>query len=282
MTKLIPNSFQQHNYYTDVLHQFLTGEEVKVLDKAIREILGWSDRISTRRAPISLSTFTDGKPGWLDEAGHHLGEEVMRLLGNRMCYGCGLSVGAVRRALDALDEFNILLKVGQPGPNGQEYWLQDDINKIDWPGLLERRDKKNRKNKTRTRKAVEVRTQAPQPPPEPEPHNDPVGELLTDFCQIFGAPMPESRTKVDDWCDSLEEIRRMTNGDLSKARELLLDTFKNLPSKYTVTGPGSIIEPCRTVLINQTRANNGGKPNNDTTRDEHRTTAVAQQQLADW
>ncbi len=281
--KLIPNSYQTHNYYVDLLHQFLTGEEVKVLDKAIREILGWTDRVSSRKAHISLSTFMDGKPGWVDEAGHYLGEGVMRLLGNRMCYGCGLSVGALRSALDALNEFNILLKVGEPGPEGQCYWLQDDINQIDWTGLIERQEKKSKQNKRRVKAASQARTQVPKLAPEPAQTADPIGELLADFCQIFGAPMPESRTRVDDWCDDLEEIYRMTGMDLAKTKLLLSETSKNLPVKYTVTGPGSIIEPCRTTLINQTRANNGGKPNNDTTRNKQsRTSELAQQQLADW
>lgn len=280
--KLIPNSYQTHNSYVDILHQFLTGEEVKVLDKAIREILGWTDRISSRKAPISLSTFTDGKPGWVDEEGHHLGAEVTKLLGNRMCYGCGLSIGAIRNALDALHEFNILLKIGDPSPNGQVYWLQDDINKIDWAGLIERQAKKNKSNKRRVRSAAMARAKSNPSPAAPQPTGDPVGELLTDFCQTFGAPMPESRTKVDDWCDYLEEIFRMVDRDLAKAKVLLATTFKNLPSKYVVTGPGSIIEPCRTTLINQTRKNGVQKTNDSTVNGQRRTSELAQQQLADW
>ena len=45
---LVPNSFQHPNLYVDWLHYYLTPEEVVVLDKAVREILGWEENISDR------------------------------------------------------------------------------------------------------------------------------------------------------------------------------------------------------------------------------------------
>ena len=44
--KIIPNSFQHPNFYTDVLDEYLTSDESKVMTHAIREILGWEPQVS--------------------------------------------------------------------------------------------------------------------------------------------------------------------------------------------------------------------------------------------
>ena len=140
---LIPNSFQHPNVYIDRLAFYLTPEEEKVLNKAVREILGWNDRIAERKAPIALSVFVDGK--------------VNRETGERLAYGCGLSLAAVRKALKALNRYHILEKMGEPTLDGQYYWLQDDVTAIDWAGLETRRAEREQRNTRRTHKATNSR-----------------------------------------------------------------------------------------------------------------------------
>ena len=139
MSKLIPNSFQHPNILVDKLDYYLTAEETKILNKAVREILGWQKRIDSRAAPISLSIFVEGK----------FAEN-----GERLCYGTGLSVNAVRNALEALNECRVLIKIGAPGQDGQLYWLQDDDNQVDWEWLEKRKAEWGAVNAKRTQKAT--------------------------------------------------------------------------------------------------------------------------------
>ena len=125
MSKLLPNSFQHPNILIDRLAYFLTPEENVVLSKAVREILGWHNKIESRKAPISLSVFVNGK--------------IDKETGVRLCYGCGLSLPTVRKCLDALDKYGILIKQGSPTQEGQTYWLQDDDTMIKWDELSKRR-----------------------------------------------------------------------------------------------------------------------------------------------
>jgi len=124
---VIPNSFQHPNFYIDRLAYFLTPTENVVLTKAIREILGWHNKIEARKARIALSVFVDGK----------LSKET----GEPLCYGCGISKGTVRKALQALDDFNILVKDGEPQNDGQMLRLIDDEHSIRWDELIKRRDR---------------------------------------------------------------------------------------------------------------------------------------------
>ena len=134
---IIPNTFQCPNFYVDRLWTYLTSVEAKVLTFAIREILGWRDRIVSRKANISLSVFTDGKRDY------H---------GNVLCNGCGLSKQAVVTALNSLHEFNILVKGGY-NQKGQLYYLQVDADRINWQALYQRRDKRHQNGIARTDKA---------------------------------------------------------------------------------------------------------------------------------
>jgi hypothetical protein len=144
MATLIPNSFQHPNILIDKLDYFLTPEESKVLSKAVREILGWEDKIEERKAPISLTVFVEGK----------------FKKDKRLAYGCGLGLQAVRNALNSLHKFGILIKVGQPTQDGQWYWLQDDESKINWKGLEARRAGWDAANTRRTRKATKKSLQS--------------------------------------------------------------------------------------------------------------------------
>lgn len=268
---IIPNSFQHPNMLVDQLSYYLTAEEEKVLNKALREILGWHNRIAERKAPISLSVFVDGKT---DENGE------------RLCLGCGLSINTVRAALDGLHKYRILVKLGRATQEGQVYWIQEDPDQIDWQGLAQRREKWDEVNKKRTRAAMAKKTVAKPEPTPVQSQADPVADLLTYFCTVFGMPMPESQIVVEDWCDSLDEIYRMVERNLVAAKKVIKDTHAGLPGKYVVKGPGSIIEPCRVTLGQQTRKNNqpvkrGGKKTNGSTSGQ-RSADIAQQQLADW
>lgn len=268
----IPNSFQHPNALVDELSFFLTPEEEKVLNKALREILGWHSRIESRKAPISLSVFVEGK---------------FDADGRRLCRGCGLSQTAVRSALESLDRYRILVKVGEPTKAGQEYWVQDDFNRIDWPGLEARRAQQVEAGRRRTQFAlVKKATKRPITPPAPEPAPapapelaagaDPVALLLSAFCDTFGLPLPENRIKADNWLADLEEIYRMV-GSLEEAKALLVETLKNLPERYTIVGPASIIEPSRVTLGQIKRQQKGATHDRIDNKQQ-----VAQQQLTTW
>jgi len=145
---LIPNSFQHPNVYVDRLAYYLTPAEEKVLNKAIREIYGWHDKIANRRARISISVFTEGKR-------HSETGEVL-------CLGCGLSSQAVRDALASLDKFGILLKVGPANYQGQLFQIQDDESLIDWDGLKARKESADEQNRARTEPAIVAMASARQ------------------------------------------------------------------------------------------------------------------------
>ncbi len=130
-SKLIPNSFQHPNVYVDHLAYFLTPQEQVVLSKAIREILGWHDKIESRKARIALSVFVDGK---------------VSSEGQRLCYGCGLGDTAVRKALDGLHEYHILIKTEDVSYAGRMFELQANYDVIDWDGLHKRREGRDEEN----------------------------------------------------------------------------------------------------------------------------------------
>lgn len=142
----LPNSFQHPNILIDKLAYFLTPEEEKVLNKAVREILGWQDKVETRRARIAISIFVEGK----------FKKDLPKVEENRLAYGCGLSENTVRQVLKSLHTFGILTRVGEANRDGQEYELQLNERAIDWAELQKRRDEKQNKNKYRTETAREL------------------------------------------------------------------------------------------------------------------------------
>lgn len=136
---IIPNSYQKPNFFVDHLLYFLTSDEAKVLDLAIREIYGWRDSIAARRANIALSVFSEGK--------------VLKSTGERVAWGTGLSVGTCRKCLDALCSFGIMVKLGAPSPDGQCYGLQENPDAIAWDALKARRAEMEDTAKRRISKA---------------------------------------------------------------------------------------------------------------------------------
>jgi hypothetical protein len=137
---VIPNTFQHPNIFVDRLMYYLSPVENIILTFAVRRILGFQKNIMSRRDNISLSQFT---------------EEIVAADGCIISMGCGVGVDATIKALEVLTKFRILLPTtAKPDQRkGQEYWLQDNENNIDWEGLLKRKDEKTAKYRKQTQKA---------------------------------------------------------------------------------------------------------------------------------
>ena len=138
MSRIVPNSYQTPNLYTDRLMAYLNGDEWKTLHYALRRTFGFN----RERDRISVSQFMSGN-GRLDEAG--------RLLE----YGTGLSHGTQLEAINSLMRFGILIEVA---PNNREnhgrLWeLQLDESRIRFDLLEERHAAARRVNQRRTAKA---------------------------------------------------------------------------------------------------------------------------------
>lgn len=145
MNTIIPNTFQHPNYYVDVLDEYLTPEESKVLTHAIREILGWRDSLQTRQKHIARDVFLNGR--------------VVK--GKKVYGGVNLCKEAIERALDALHQFRILVKSGSPrDPRGQLYELTEDVSQIDIEGLQARKTGKKAANKSRVQNNPSNKKQA--------------------------------------------------------------------------------------------------------------------------
>jgi hypothetical protein len=125
MSKFIPNSFQTPNAVVDDLMNLLTGSELKVLLFTIRHIFGWQDKIALNKAPISLSMYTDGYGDFA---------------------GVGLGRPTVVKALNALTEYQVLIKVGKPTNRGQVWSIG---NNPDIEGLRTRNNTETEKLKGR-------------------------------------------------------------------------------------------------------------------------------------
>lgn len=138
MNTIIPNTFQHPNFYVDVLDEYLTPEESKILTHAIREILGWQDSLETRQKHIARDIFLNGR--------------VVK--GRKVYGGVNLCKEAIEKALDALHQYHILVKSGSPrDPRGQLYSLTEDVSQIDIEGLQARKHGKKAANKTRLSKS---------------------------------------------------------------------------------------------------------------------------------
>jgi hypothetical protein len=274
MSKLIPNSFQHPNILIDTLAYFLTPEENVVLAKAVREILGWHKRIELRKAPISLSVFIEGK--------------FDKETGERLCYGCGLGIGSVRKALEKLDEFKILVKVGLPTQAGQTYWLQDDDTKIAWDKLKERRAEYDQKNQGKTQRATvaslesrgvtsdvrgnvrrnggvtshvtpgvtsdvnkETQEETQKETQKATPIN-PKTVIKEKFCELTSLVIPGLKREAGFWWSQFGEILRIGGDDPVRAAELVTQVVTYMQAEeLTITGPQSIVGLCRSVAAGQ-------------------------------
>lgn len=136
---VLPNTFQCYNLYIDRLLEHLTDSEVRILWYATRHILGWQDKIKTRRGHISLSMF---EHGFTDSSGNHYG-------------GCGLGKAAIIAACKMLVEFKLLEKCGEPTEDGQAWELT--TSDIQWDKLNARSGERQQKQKAKTQKATSAK-----------------------------------------------------------------------------------------------------------------------------
>lgn len=141
MSRIMPNTFQTPNGHVDEALEHLTGEETKCLLFAVRHIMGWQDRIMKNCAPLSLTMFCDG---FTTSSGTHYG-------------GTGLGRAAVINAVDELVRFGLLVKIGDPTPNGQNYGVGMEP---DWEAIKARTAEKAAKNRERTLRASASRSAA--------------------------------------------------------------------------------------------------------------------------
>ena len=133
--RIVPNSYQKPNLYTDKLMRFLTGDEWKTLDYALRRTFGFG-RETDR---ISVSQFMNGNQK-LDEAGQFLE------------FGTGLTKTAQIQALNELMRFGILVELA---PNnrmnhGRLWKLQLDEREVRFDLILERHEAKRQQGRERT------------------------------------------------------------------------------------------------------------------------------------
>ena len=120
-TRLIPNSYQTPNSYSDELFPLLTEPELRCLLYAIRRIFGFGHR----EAPISVAQFVNGT--------------VSRKTGEQLDYGTGLCAESVVKALKSLKQFNVMIETAPSRGRRPTTWgLQLDYAKIDWRELYER------------------------------------------------------------------------------------------------------------------------------------------------
>ncbi|WP_169239918.1 hypothetical protein [Candidatus Roseilinea sp. NK_OTU-006] len=104
----------------------LDDSELRVVLFACRHIYGWRETNSSGSAVLSLSVFEHGQRG---------------------SSGCGLSRPAIIAALDSLERFGVMKRLGEATQKGQRWALVDDDQLIDWAGLEGRAE--NRQHKRR-------------------------------------------------------------------------------------------------------------------------------------
>lgn len=141
-SSFVPNSFQTPNGYVDDLMPYLTGEEYKVLIYATRRILGFQKR----QDRISLSQFTDGTKSARD--------------GRTLDSGTGLGKETVKKCLDNLVRFGVMVKEAENDPRTNEgtLWsLQWEADLVNWQALRECVENRSKVNAKRIEKARSVR-----------------------------------------------------------------------------------------------------------------------------
>lgn len=117
----IPNSYQTPNVLIDEIMPLLTPEEWVVLSFAIRHILGWKDKITSRQAEISLTQFEK----------------------------TNISRKTIVKVLDALVHYGLLSAIGDPTIHGQCWQLCFDES-VDIAGLQQRfNERQSKRIKTR-------------------------------------------------------------------------------------------------------------------------------------
>jgi hypothetical protein len=135
MSKIIPNSFQYPNYYSDELMYLLSGDEQKILLYTVRRIIGFHKD----KDNISLTQYSDG---------------ITTRSGQQLDYGTGLNRPAVISAIEMLTTCRIITEIKEGhSQDGKCYSLQLDSNKIDLQPLKDRQAKRHQVGQQRTEKA---------------------------------------------------------------------------------------------------------------------------------
>jgi hypothetical protein len=135
MSKIIPNSFQYPNYYSDELMHLLSGDEQKVLLYTVRRILGFHKD----RDNISLTQYSYG---------------ITSRNGHQLDYGTGLNRPAVINALEMLTACKIIAEIKEGhSQTGKCYSLQLDSDQINLEPLKIRQAKRHQTGQQRTEKA---------------------------------------------------------------------------------------------------------------------------------
>jgi hypothetical protein len=138
MSKIIPNTFQTPNAHVDLAMRFLTGEQYKVLNFAVRHVYGWQDRPERYEGRIALSVFFDG---FTTESGDRY-------------YGCGLSRNTIVDILGQLVKFGLLTKMGEPTEDGQRWSIGKSPK---WDLIAAEYTKRESVNAARAQKMNEAR-----------------------------------------------------------------------------------------------------------------------------
>lgn len=187
---LLPNTFQTPNDYIDQALELLTSEEFKCLMFAVRHIYGWQDKIGSRRSCISFTMFEHGIPTNSDK---HYG-------------GTGLARVAIQKALDALDHYKLLIKVGEPTTKGQEYEIGIEP---DWEGLRQREADRLEMNRKRTEVARKKRASKKEKVSKDKPfaysHTNQQLDGLTDYTQLVGLTSVKLEPLTGTGLDGLTE-----------------------------------------------------------------------------
>lgn len=122
---LKPNTFPFPNIYVDKCMVYQTSDEWKVLSLFVRKIYGWRKEVD-----------------WIAHS---------QIMGYT-----GLSEATVRKCLDALQLFNLVVMVQPSDPatkKGALWGLQDEEGKINFQAMIDRKAGKKQKNSSRTEKA---------------------------------------------------------------------------------------------------------------------------------
>ncbi len=133
-SEYIPNTFQTPNAIVDKLMMHLTGNELKILLFTIRHIYGWQDRITSRKAHISITMFEKGYAGYT---------------------GVGISRPTIITTLAELSGYKVLVKVGKATQKGQIWSIGTSP---DHEGLKSRSEAKSDGTKYKMEKARNAKT----------------------------------------------------------------------------------------------------------------------------
>lgn len=190
MTTYIPNTFQKPNAVVDALMRFLTSDEYKVLDFAIRHIYGWQSKIAERKARLAISVFSTGYH-YTDQTGQQV-----------YCGGTGLSQDTIRRCLKSLESFGLMKRckteAGKDDVTNDGQMWEIDFGHIKTIELSERVDARKTSNVNRISKARTSRKQPLLSDKTPLVRQDPTPLVPQDHPPLVGQETTKHIGKLID------------------------------------------------------------------------------------